>query len=134
MSLKKVIIAIIIFGGIYLLYNHYIAEPRRIAQQKTAQLSEAGLRARQNEARQLLRMAYQKQESYHAQHGEYARKMEDIKAQARGTYYDLEIKRAKRNHFEIRAEGNIDLDGYKDIWMINEDGKARNLVDDVEKN
>ncbi len=132
--MKKVIIILIILGAIYLLYNHYIAEPRRLVEEETANLSEAGLRARQTEAKQLLRMAYQKQESYHALHGKYARKLDDIQAQSRGTYYYLEVKSAKISTFEIRAEGNIDLDGYKDVWVIDQNGKPYNLVDDIEKN
>ncbi|MGC9314559.1 MAG: type IV pilin protein [bacterium] len=132
--MKKIIILIIIVGGLYLLYSHYIAEPQREVYEATESLSEAGLRARQNEARQLLRLAYQKQESYHALHGRYTRKFDDLKIQDRGTYYKLEIKAASIKGFEIRAEGNIDNDSYLDVWVVDQNGSPYNLVDDVKKN
>jgi len=132
--MKKVILIVIILIVVYFIYDHYIAEPRRILEEETSNLSVAGLRARQTEARQLLRMAYQKEESYFALHGKYSKSLDELQVQSRGTYYDLVIKTAKGQDFEIRAEGNIDNDGYKDVWVIDETGQAYNLIDDVTKN
>lgn len=131
--MKKVILLIIIVGGIYLLYNHFIAEPRQQLHEETANLSEAALRARQTEARQLLRIAYQKQQSHHALHGKYTKNLDELKVQTRGTYYKLESKSATFTNFEIRAIGNIDNDGILDVWVVDQNGNPYNLVDDVKK-
>ncbi len=132
--MKKVIIILLLVLAVFWLYNRFIAEPKRVAAEAAENISEAALRARQNEARLMLRQAFQKQESFHARTGHYTYKLDSLRVEERGTYYRLEIKRAKTNNFEIRAEGNIDSDGYYDVWVITEDGKPYNIVDDVKKN
>ena len=45
----------------------------------------------------------------------------------------MRILKGQKIHFEMRAEGNIDDDDTYDVWMINESGQAKNLVNDVDQ-
>ena len=40
---------------------------------------------------------------------------------------------SRANFFDARAEGNIDTDPTIDVWVIKEDGKPLNIVDDAVK-
>lgn len=129
--MKKIIIIILLIIVGYMIYNRFFATPNN-------KISNDGLTAqdfsaRQLEAQDLLRLAYQRQESYYNRHGKYTYKFEDLDITPRGTFYTLRVLDVKPGYFEIKAEGNIDNDPTIDVWMININGVPINLVNDAQK-
>ena len=125
--MKKLLLILLIAIGGYLLYQNWYV-PNYVVEED---LSEGSLRLRQKEAKEMLRDAYQKQESYYKQRNHYTWWFDSLEMSPRGTYYELEIMENQATYFSIRAEGNIDDDDTEDVWTITVDGKPRNLVDDV---
>jgi len=132
--MKKLILIIVLVIIGYMLYNYFFAPAREEAIEIGEDVVAETYAARQVEAKEMLRKAYQAQESFHSQFGHYTYKFDSLGIEPEGTFYELKIKIAKITNFEIRAEGNIDNDGYLDIWVITENGNPYNLVNDIEKN
>jgi len=126
--MKVVLIILLIAGGVYLFFEYglpYISGP------KFEDVSIDSVRLRQREAQELLRRAQIAQRSYFTKHGKYARRLDELDVQTKGTYYTLRITEYKPNYFSIRAEGNVDNDPTIDVWIINPDGMPQNIVDDA---
>ncbi|GEM_PF-1781425 len=125
---KKIILIIIIIVVASMVYYKFV-KPSKPEVELTRDL----IYKRQSEARDMLRIAFQKQESYRAKHGTYARKIKELGIRERGHFYELRVLKATKIHFEMRAEGNIDDDDTYDVWMINESGQPKNLVNDIDQ-
>lgn len=130
--MKKVIVIVIVIIVGFMIYNVLFPESG-ISFRKKPELTEDEIASRQVEGRRMVLLAYQKQQSFHAKHGHYTRKLDSIGVMSRGDFYTMRIMRAKMHHFEIRADGNIDNDETLDVWVITQDGKPHNLVNDTKK-
>ena len=109
-------------------------------------------RAKQSEPKQDLGAIFTAQTSYFSEHNTYGRTFADIgwepKGAIRYSYYlgkDVIAPptnaypaqglftgtRVDANSFQVIAIGNVDNDNVPDIWMIDQEKKLVNLVDDV---
>ena len=132
--MKNIILILLLIVAGYMIYNYFFAEKVRKKFNKNEGLTTQDFAARQQEAQDMLRDLYQKEESFHARFGHYTYKYDSLGvASGNGTYYTMKVKDASTSYFEARADGNIDNDGTKDVWTIKEDGRLNNLVNDLEK-
>jgi len=129
--MKKMIILIVLLLAGYMIYN-YLFSTGNSAPSNT-ELTSQDYAARQLEAQDMLMLVYQREESYHNRYGSYTYKFDSLDVVPHGTYYKLRVLDVRIGHFEVKAEGNIDKDPTIDVWLITEDGKPQNLVNDTEK-
>ena len=100
-------------------------------------------KAKQSEARQILKQIYTMQHTYRQANNAYGDPGVSIAANTGGTFpqigvdigtnamYAYEVVSADANGFLARGTANIDDDATDDIWEIDETGVLTNPTDDV---
>lgn len=90
------------------------------------------LRGLQAEAKENLVLIARKESAYYAETGRYATSLDQLNFYPpAGSRYKYTIDEATDRGFVARAYGNLDNDPTLDVWLIREDGKLENVVDDV---
>jgi hypothetical protein len=116
-----------------MLYNLIFGNNVSTKPDKNKEMTAQDYATRQLEAQDLLRDVYQKQESFHSRWGHYTYKFDSLDITPQSTFYRVRMMDSRANFFDARAEGNIDTDPTIDVWVIKEDGKPLNIVDDAVK-
>ena len=90
-------------------------------------------KASQSEAKEILELIRKKEQEYYADNGTYTKTLDELGIQLPpNANYSYTIERADKTTFVASAKGNIDNDPIEDFWIIDQTGKLRNIVNDLQ--
>ncbi len=128
--MKKFFLILLLAGIVYLLYTYVLP---MVSGPEFEETSMDSIRMRQREAKTMLRDAQQKENSHYLRFGRYTWILDSLDVPDHGTYYKIKVTELKSTYYSLRAEGNVDNDKTIDVWVIDNTGPPRNLVDDAVK-
>ncbi|MFP4459856.1 MAG: type IV pilin protein [Candidatus Zixiibacteriota bacterium] len=139
--MKKILIIIFVILALIIIFracNQSTEDAKKQVQEAAGDYVDTPtIRARQSEAKILLKNLYQKQQDFYSKQGHYTMAVDSLQGFRQdklkaGEYYELSITNATSTSFKARARGNVDGDETYDVWEIDESGKLEHVYNDEE--